>query len=176
MAGTPQLWSLNGLAVELKIYRAKLAEVLATLPADHEDKEGKRWLMHRVVQHLLNQTAGGPTKLDRTQEDARLKRAQTERIELELAAKRAEMVSTDEAGEYIEGFVLAIRQRFLAMPKRVSPVLEEKKATVIESRLKKEVAQILLDLSKMTPAGLVKAVRRANKAADGPAEQEEARR
>lgn len=172
MPTTPTVWSLNGLAVELKIYNKKLGELLATLPPDQEDAQGKRWLMSRVVNHLIEKNAGGGKKLDRTEEDARLKRVQAELKEMDLAIRRSEMVPTEIVGEYLDGITMAVKQRILAIPKRTAPVLAGKNATQIETRLKKEVNQALSDLSKLTPDGLIKAVRRGYKKDDRGPEHE----
>lgn len=164
MPTQPQLWSMYGLSVELQIYREKLARDLVALPPDVEDETGKRWTMARVVEHLRQQTSGA--KLDRTQEDARLKRAQAEKMEMELAQLRGEMVRVQDVGEFITGMAMAFRAKILAAPKRLAPVvLNMKKAGEIQTRIEKDLHQALDELSKLNPEDLRKEVRRKYKIA-----------
>lgn len=174
MPTAPTLWSLNGLAVELKIYRAKLGEILATLPPDLEENGVKQWKMARVVDHMLRENAGGSKKLDRTAEDARLKAVQANLKEMDLAVRKAEVVPTEAVGEFLDGIAMAVKQRLLAIPKRMAPVLGGKKPAEIEAKIKKEIDQALTDLSKLTPAQLLKAVRQTYKKADNGKPEEEA--
>jgi phage terminase Nu1 subunit (DNA packaging protein) len=172
MAVTPQLWTLNGLAVELKIYRSKLATALATLPPDIEDERGtKKWLMARVVKHLQGQGAG-PQKLDRGQEDARLKRAQADKLEMELALRRGELVAAEDVGEYLAGILSALRAKMLALPKRLAPVvIGLKKPAEVSNRMEKDVHEALLELAGLDPDEAVKALRKNYKTGDGEEDQ-----
>lgn len=164
MAVTPELWSINGLKVELGIYREKLAQDLATLKPDVDDKEnGKRWLMARVVKHLMEQGAGS-AKLDRTQEDARLKRFQADKLELELAQRRGEMIRTEDLGEYLVGILMAFRAKVLGAPKRLAPVLlGKKKAVEVQALIEKDLHQALNELAGLDLALLKKDVRKRYK-------------
>ncbi len=164
MASGPQLWTLNGLSVECKIYRAKLAELLATLPPDFEEKGEKRWLLARVLKHLIEAEVGGAgKKLDRTQEDAKLKKVQADLKELDLQVRRGQLVEIEEVGSYLESLVMAFRQRVLAIPRRLAPVLEGKKVKQIEARARQELSKALEALAKLNPDDLVKRSRAKGK-------------
>lgn len=166
MPTQPQLWTLNGLSVELKIYRSKLAEALATLPPDLEDGKEKRWLMHKVVAHLGQVGPDAKAKLDRTQEDARLKKVMADTKILELARLRGELIQVEDAGLYFEALALAFRQRVMAIPRRMAPTLVGKKAKEIEAKARKELGHALNALAKLNPDDLIKKLRSKNKAED----------
>ena len=159
MATQPTLWTLNGLSVELKIYRQKLAEQIATLPPDSVDGNSSRWLMWRVVEHLRTKAAGNK-ELDRTQEDARLKKAQADKLELQLAQLNGEIVKTDDVGEYIVGILMAFRSRMLALPKRLAPVLLGMKRTGdVQARIEADVNHALAELAGLDPEEMLKQMR-----------------
>lgn len=173
MAVQPQLWTLNGLSVELQIYRAKLAQDLATLPPDRDDEKGKAWLMARVHEHLKAKEAG-PKKLDRGQEGARLLAAQADKLELELSQRRGETVEIAAVGEYFVGVVMAFRAKVLAASARLAPALQGiKKVPEIKARIDEDLHQALEELSKLDPKVLRKEVRRQYKLAPDDAGQAE---
>jgi phage terminase Nu1 subunit (DNA packaging protein) len=160
MAVQPQLWTLHGLSVELQIYREKLARDLIGLAPDQEDgKAGKRWTMARVVKHLNE--SGDHAKLDRTQEDARLKKAQADLKELDLAMRRGELASAVDVGNAVTSVLMALRSRLLALPKRMAPVVAGlKKPAEIQAKLEKDVHQALAELAQMDPDEILKTLRK----------------
>lgn len=82
------------------------------------------------------------------QERQRLIKAQADREELELSARRAELMPVALYGERIAAFTMTVRQRLLMLPARVAPQLEGENRVVIKAKLEQAVRGTLAALSE----------------------------
>ena len=124
-----------------------------------------RWMIDREV-----------AKLGREDQKERLARLQGDKIEMELAVSRGELVPAAMIEPTWSSIVTAVRQALLSIPVRLAPLLEvtpgvDAKRALIEE----EVHDVLLKLSSDDPSGTDEPeapddgeVRPAEEAAAGP--------
>ena len=114
-------WSISGLAVELNTDRRGLARSLEGLQPHEEKQVGKTvqrfYKMAAVIAHLYK---SGNTDLDLTQERARLAILQQQKIELEIAELRGELVRVEKVEEQWIGTLAAMRAKLLALPAKLA--------------------------------------------------------
>ena len=129
MALTTQLWTLNGLSVELAISSRVLGRRLSDLAPDQVEQQAgrqvKRWRLARVLKHLraADRTSPGSNGATADPERARLARARARKAELEIAALERDLLPSDEVVEAWQQLVAAFRARCLAIPSKLTPQL-----------------------------------------------------
>ena len=71
--------------------------------------------------------------------------------ELSIAEKQKEIMPVSEFSSLIEKAFIAVKQKLLSIPKRLSPNLQSLSTTIeIEDYLEKEVYKILLELKNVS--------------------------
>ena len=109
----------------------------------------KEWPMTAVTEYIayLRHKAhqGGAATLQ--EERARLAKEQADKLEMENAAKRGELLHSDDVLKSWGGLITNARQALLSMSRRLSPVICHKPETEIEDAIEKEVRTILGDLA-----------------------------
>jgi hypothetical protein len=136
---TPKMWSLNALSVELAVDRRSLARRLEGLEPATEKKIGartERLYRLRDVFHYLG--TGETQKLDLNSERAKLAVLQQERIRIEIAEKRGELLSRKGVVAHWRSMVSEWRSRLLALPNRA--------ATMVARRDEAAAFAVLTDL------------------------------
>ncbi|MES1190735.1 MAG: hypothetical protein ABUS47_06615 [Steroidobacter sp.] len=139
-----QLWSLNALAVELNRDRRALARDLETLPPDEERAArpgmesmqgdafqestpvtGQRmlrlWRLHRVIGHLYGGSHSPQSALE--EQRARLAREQADRVAMQNAVERGELLRVSTVAREWEKMIAPHRAQLLAMPTKMASVL-----------------------------------------------------
>ena len=148
-----QLWSVNGLSVELGVDRRTLSKRLSGLHPDGEGIEGgktvRRWHLMHVLKHLqaadrVTAAEGQAVLAGR----ARLTRARARRAELEVAALERDLLPVDQVVEGWQQLVAAFRARCLAMPSRLAPQLAMRETREIQAVLTAAVREALTELSR----------------------------
>lgn len=81
------------------------------------------YYLPEVISHRLGGDEEGAQKLNPQQEKAMLDRAKREKAELDLAESRGELVKVDEVCKTLEGELISIRQKMLAIPNRLARTL-----------------------------------------------------
>ena len=81
-------------------------------------------------------------------ERARLAKEQADKLEMENAAKRGELLHSEDVLKSWGGLITNARQALLSMSRRLSPVICHKEETEIEDAIEKEVRTILGDLAE----------------------------
>lgn len=118
----PQEWTISGLAVELAIDRRTLAKRLTGLPPIREQTTGAKttrfYRMADVFAHFAATDA-----LDLDHERAILVKLQQERLRLDLAEARGELVRAPVIGLHWQAMVAAMRAVLLGIPGRVAPLI-----------------------------------------------------
>src|SRR5688572_18863745 len=127
-----ELWTLSGLAVELDRDRRALAKALEGLEPDSEETDGagrvtRRWRMARVFQHLV----GGGEGLDAAHERARKDKEMADKLALENAVRRAELVEASVVSGEWASIVSNVRARLIQLPDAIGQFCDAKYAPVI---------------------------------------------
>ena len=82
-------------------------------------------------------------------DDHRIKKAKADKLELELAEKRKELVRIDEVVEEVENKLSVVRTSFLALPSNCATALSIiVEPSEIEAELSEQVNMILAELSR----------------------------
>lgn len=105
------------------------------------------WLV-QYARHMRDLAAGWKSEegFDLVHERARLSRRQSEKLEIDIAAKRGELIPTRAVADAINFSNVTIRSRLLALPSRfksLRPALSAKDVDVLDSL----VREILTELS-----------------------------
>ena len=151
-----ELWTINGLAVELDRDRRSLARDLEGLKPDEETRQGartvRRYRMARVVAHLYRATAATGELEDFETQRERLAAAQAEKVEMENAVRRGELAEVAKVHAVWTDHVAAARAKLLAMPTKLGPQLTNvADARVISARVRAEVHAALAELADYEP-------------------------
>lgn len=76
---------------------------------------------------------------------ARMLRAQTEKLEIENAVKRKELIHVSEVEKVLSEVSTILKSRLLSLPRSIATRIENTKATQIEKILDKEIRLLLND-------------------------------
>jgi phage terminase Nu1 subunit (DNA packaging protein) len=123
MATGNQMPTQQEFAVHVGITRQTAGEMIrkGTIPAHGTMDE----LRLAYCAHLREVAAGRSSAkaqaagLDLTAERARLSKLQADKVEIELAELRGEVVRTEDVAEVMQGHVIAARSRLLALPSKL---------------------------------------------------------
>ena len=117
----PKTWTLSALSVELGIDRRSLARRLEDLPPAFEATKGKRvdrrYKLAAVVAHLY---ARERTGLDLNDERAKLAVLQQEKLQLEIAELRGDLVRASEVESRWQEVLATMRAKLLALPSKLA--------------------------------------------------------
>lgn len=120
------------------------------------EKSGRKNLynLYTVIQEYCKHLAKLSTRKissmedEKLAEDIRIKRAKADMAELELQELKGTLHAAEDVEEMTTDLVIVIRSSFLALPGKVSAELAEMEdARLVSERLKKEIFDILKDLS-----------------------------
>ena len=137
-------WSITGLATELKMSRERIARAVENIEPVREAGKVKYYRMAEAVRALFE-----VEDLHPAEERAKLDRARREKVELELAARRGELVEVGDVEEAWSKRVIAVRARMLAMPNTLAPqVAVESNAADCQRILKESVYAALSELAQ----------------------------
>jgi len=158
-----ELWTLNRLAVELGRDRRALARDLDGLEPDHVEamKAGRmdrRWRLKRVVEHLY---AGGAGELDGPRERARKDKESADKLAMENAVRRGELIEMEEVERGYGSLVMAARARLIQLPDAIGQFCPPSVAGVVIAEVRKRVYEALTDLAN-TPEPTVHATTAVN--------------
>lgn len=143
------LWTLSALEVELDRDRRALAKALEGLAPDEQetDKGGRvhrKWKMAKVVNYLVDRSS--PEDLDLDDERAGLAKEQKDRVAMENAVRRGELVDLNVVAEELGRAFTAFRQKMLAAPSKLAPNVNPDKPNVARDIIEGEVHRILDEL------------------------------
>jgi hypothetical protein len=114
-------WTLGGLAVELSMDRRAMARALEGLQPAHEKTKGKRteryFKMVDVISHIYK---SGSNHLDLNQERARLALLQQEKLTLEIAELRGQLIRVPLVEEQWAEAFASMRAKLLALPAKLA--------------------------------------------------------
>jgi hypothetical protein len=143
-----KLWTLNALAVELGHDRRTLARKLEGLAPDDETAHGgrvtRRWRLRRVVEHLYAAPERG--ELNPAQERARRDAEQADRLAMQNAVMRRELLPREDVVREVGGYIDACRTRLLNLPGRLAAELDPEAGRRIEPIARRIVAEAVTEL------------------------------
>lgn len=100
--------------------------------------------------------------LNLMQEKTRLTNLQANKIELELATLRGDLLLYDDVEKELADIVLSFRAKMLNIPTKIAPTLAlESEASVIEGILRQTIKEALDELSRLDARGLAQKQRKA---------------
>lgn len=141
-------WSVNELSVELAVDRRTLARKLSGLEPANCSVSGKRTSRGYRLAEVITHLAGADGDLDLNHERAVLTKLQQEKIRLELAELRGELIRGAIIEQHWQAMVCAMRARLLAIPSRCAPELAgpDRHLAVTET-LQAAVYEVLTEIS-----------------------------
>lgn len=107
-----------------------------------------RWLLQRA----LDRSGADDDDLDGEQELAQLRRAQREKVELQAAQMRSELIPQDEAVAAWSALAAAVRSKILSVPSRMRSRLPDMPKEA-QDELKLLLREALDELSRSDPLG-----------------------
>jgi len=144
MSMTAKKWSVSALAVELRMDRRRIARQLSEIEPCGADGHGNKYFMADACRALFN--AGD---LDGPQEKAKLDQKKREKLELEIAEKKRELLPADEVRDAYSKLVMNARGRLLALPNLVAPLVAvESDVPECEKIVKERVYEALTELTE----------------------------
>ena len=139
----PRLWSVSGLATELHIDRRTVAKRLAALPPDETNGSVSRWLMAKAARRLLLVDGADPEAsaldVERTREAA----ARADKLELENATRREELVEVETVSLLWAKLTGETRNKLLGLPSAVAPYLAGKTVPETAAILSEHIREAL---------------------------------
>lgn len=123
MGMTPEKWSVSALAVEFRMDRRTVARRLAEVPAAAVGAQGPVYWMADAAPALVQPTAaagGAGGKLNLTDETARLKKMQADKVALELEVLRATLIPAEMVRTVWAAMTTACRQKMLSLPSTIA--------------------------------------------------------
>lgn len=157
-AMTRQTWSVSRLAIELGMDRRTIAAKLAGVAPAERLTAGPTYWLTDVVRAVYAEPAG---KLDLSSERAQLAHAQTEKVRLEVAQMRGELVPFEQLADTWGNYVANARAKILGLGSKLAPrVAAEKSIQVCQAIIDAAVYEILSELKE-------EGVRRASSNDDG---------
>lgn len=149
MAMRPQLWTVNALAVELGRDRRSIAKLVSDLPPDGQERGVDAWRLKRVIDIMLRGSRERPAgNLDPEQQRARKEKELADAAALKNAVTRKELVSGAEVEKAWGNMIGIARERILAMPSKLGPVLAAMtSAAEVQRAIEDEVRTALDELA-----------------------------
>ena len=125
MAMTPQLWTISGLATELRMDRRTVATKLRAVPADGQVAGHAGWLMASA----MNAIYCNGERIDLSAARAKLATAQEELVRLKVDRERGELLPADEVVAGWQAAIGRARALLLGIPPAMADtvVLEGRK-------------------------------------------------
>lgn len=150
-----ELWTLNGLAVELGRDRRSLARDLEGLEPDKVERKGgrteRRYRLKRVVEHLYRSQPGSPVE-DFDNQRERLAAAQAEKVEMENAVRAGQLVEANKVMAAWADHVAAARSKLLGTPTKIGPMATNiKDPNVIATIVRTEIYAAINELADWEP-------------------------
>lgn len=147
-------WTLSALAVELGVDRRSLARRLEGLTPVSESTKGKRterlYKLAAVVAHLYERERPG---LELNDERAKLAVLQQQKLELEIAELRGELVRVPAVEARWQELLATIRAKLLAMPAKLAvAVAPPDRIQSAQDRAQALVHEALSELAASRPA------------------------
>lgn len=136
-----QLWTVSGLSVETGFTRRAIAKALTgCTPAGRKGNSNQYWLRDAMPLLYGNESRG----IDLGEQKARQHRAMADKLEMENARRREELVDATEAASLWQQLTTELRQRLMSIPNRVGDQLTRARKRdakkIIETEIRESLA------------------------------------
>ncbi len=141
-----QLWTVSGLAVETGFTHRAIAKALTRCPVADKKRGANCYWMRDAMPLLYGNESRG---IDLGTQRARQHMEMADKLEMENAVTRGELVKSTEVATLWETLTTELRQRFMMIPARVGDqVARAKRKTDASKIIEKEIRAALEGLSK----------------------------
>jgi len=148
-----QLWTANGIAVETGFTHRAVARALTKLkPADKKGRANCYWLRDALPLLYGNESRG----IDLGTQRARQHKEMADKLEMENAVRRGELVDGKEVAHLWESLAIELRQRLMMIPARVGDQVFRSKRKrdakkIIEKEIRDALAGYIADRASAMP-------------------------
>ena len=151
MAMQAKLWTASGIAVETGFTQRAVARALTGCPvADKKGRANCYWLKD-ALPRLYGKASRG---IDLGEQRARQHKEMADKLEMENATRRGELVDAGELAILWETLTIELRQRLMQIPARIGDQIQRlKRKANAKKIIEKEIRGALAGLSK-SRAGL----------------------
>lgn len=152
-----RLWNLNALSTELQRDRRSLARALDDLAPDQVDelaggRQSRKYFLANVVAHLYAPApATDPDDLDLEQQRARHSKEQADKLALENAVARGELIYTTHMAQVMGRALEAFRARLLSAASKLAPRVNPGNPNLARDLIQQEHIDVLAELSVFDP-------------------------
>ncbi len=151
MAMQAQLWTVSGLSVETGITRRTVAKALTTCPVAGKKRGATCYWMRDALPLLYSNVSRG---IDLREQRARQHKEMADKLEMENAVRRGELVDAGEIALLWETLTIELRQRMVMIPARVGDQIQRLKRKVSAKKIiEKEIRGALAGFTR-SRAGL----------------------
>ena len=145
-----QLWTANGLAVEFAMDRRTVMKRLEDCPADKEEGRSRYWKMRTAAPFLVTGVRDETKGLDPQRERARRDKEAADKIALENATTRRELVSVHEVKGLVVTAISEAKSRLLAVPTKAAPqVIGMSKVPQVRDVIEQEIHDALTSIAEL---------------------------
>ncbi len=140
-----QLWTVSGLSVETGFTRRAIAKALTKVPVADKKGNANCYWMRDVLPLLYGNESRG---IDLGTQRARQHKEMADKLEMENALRRGELVDGGEVAHLWETLTIELRQRLMMIPARVGYLIaRSKRKSDAKKIIDKEIREALGGLS-----------------------------
>jgi phage terminase Nu1 subunit (DNA packaging protein) len=157
-AATRRLANITAIAERLKLTPRRIQQLVGEgLPrvtrGKYDVDQVLDWYIAKLEKQLAGETDENGATARRYNEELRLISARADEQELELAQKRAELVSIADVEKEMTDLVATTKARILTVPARLAPdLLGEESRVMVQAKLEKALKEALAHLAETPTA------------------------
>jgi phage terminase Nu1 subunit (DNA packaging protein) len=157
-AATRRLANITAIAERLKLTPRRIQQLVGEgLPrvtrGKYDVDQVLDWYIAKLEKQLAGETDENGATARRYNEELRLISARADEQELELAQKRAELVSIADVEKEMPDLVATTKARILTVPARLAPdLLGEESRVMVQAKLEKALKEALAHLAETPTA------------------------
>lgn len=115
----------------------------------HQRRELERMKAENAsLQAEINRLAGDAQAGNKASSEARRTLAQAEKLEMDLAERRGELVPAEQIADAVHGAVLIMKTRLAAVPAKAAPLVGAENIPLAERIIRDQVEEALAELAK----------------------------
>lgn len=150
MSMVPHEWSISALAVELQMDRRTIAKYLKDIEPCGKERTALVYRLADVVRVIYRPTSS-EGNLDVTAETARLKKAQADKTELEVAVLKGNLIPGEDVKNTWTDYIAACRAKLVALPSVAASRVTGLTLSEVEIELRDLVYPALEELKDYDP-------------------------
>jgi phage terminase Nu1 subunit (DNA packaging protein) len=157
-AATRRLANITAIAERLKLTPRRIQQLVGEgLPrvtrGKYDVDQVLDWYIEKLEKQLAGETDENGAAAKRYNEELRLISARADEQELNLAARRRELVAIADVEKEMTDLVATTKARILTVPARVAPdLIGEQSRVMVQAKLEKALKEALAHLAEGAPA------------------------